>query len=178
VIALAGMVGTVAGGYLADALTSRHAGARILICGIGFLLSAPCFIVAVTTRSIILFTLFFVITTILLTFYQGPSTAALQDVAPSFLRATALSIVLLFAHLLGDAFSPSIVSVLAATFDPTHGLHFKDALAGGDLSLALLITCTPALVIAGLIGIFGARWMGADVAAAEQVDRAAREARG
>ncbi len=178
VIALAGMVGTVAGGYLADALTRRHAGARILICGIGFLLSAPCFIVAVTTHNIILFTIFFVITTILLTFYQGPSTAALQDVAPSFLRATALSIVLLIAHLLGDAFSPSIVSVLAATFDPTHGLHFKDALAGGDLSLALLVTCTPALVIAGLIGIFGARWMGADVAAAEQVDRAAREARG
>ncbi len=178
VIALAGMVGTVAGGYLADVLTRRHAGARILICGIGFLLSAPCFIVAVTTHNIILFTLFFVITTILLTFYQGPSTAALQDIAPSFLRATALSIVLLIAHLLGDAFSPSIVSVLAASFDPTHGLHFKNTLAGGDLSLALLVTCLPALVIAGLIGIFGARWMGADVAAAEQVDRAAREARG
>ena len=177
VIALAGMVGTVAGGYLADILTKRHAGARILICGLGFLFSAPCFVVAVTTHSLLLFTVFFVITTILLTFYQGPSTAALQDVAPSFLRATALSIVLLLAHLLGDAFSPSIVSVLAASLDPTHGLHFKNALAGGDLSFALLVTCVPALVIAGLVGIFGARWMGSDVATAEQADRAAKEAR-
>ncbi|HEY5004531.1 MAG TPA: hypothetical protein VII61_15315, partial [Ktedonobacteraceae bacterium] len=120
----------------------------------------------------------FVITTILLTFYQGPSTAALQDIAPSFLRATALSIVLLIAHLLGDAFSPSIVSLLAAAFDPTHGLHFKNAVAGHDLSVALLVTCVPALVLAGLIGLFGARWMGVDIAAAEQIDRAAREERG
>ncbi len=177
VIALAGMVGTVAGGYLADALTRRYAGARILICGIGFLLSAPSFALAVTTHNLVLFTLFFVITTILLTFYQGPSTAAVQDIAPSFLRATAVSTVLLIAHLLGDAFSPSIVSVLAATFDPTHGLHFKNALAGHDMSMALLVTCVPALVLAGLIGIFGARWMGADVAAAEQADRAVKQAR-
>lgn len=175
VIALAGMVGTVAGGYLADALTKHHAGARILICGIGFLLSAPSFLIAMTTHNLVLFTIFFVVTTILLTFYQGPSTAALQDIAPAFLRATALSIVLLIAHLLGDAFSPSIVSVLAANFDPTHGLHFKNALAGHDMSQALLVTCVPALVIAGLIGLFGARWMGADVAAAEQVSRALRE---
>jgi MFS family permease len=178
VIALAGMVGTVAGGYFADVLTKRYAGARILICGIGFILGAPAFVVAVTTHSLVLFTIFFVITTILLTFYQGPSTAALQDIAPSFLRATALSIVLLIAHLLGDAFSPSIVSILAAAFDPTHGLHFKNAVAGHDLSVALLVTCVPALVLAGLIGLFGARWMGVDIAAAEQVDRVAREERG
>ena len=178
VIALAGMVGTVAGGYLADFLTRRYAGARVLICGIGFLLSAPSFVLAVTTHTIVLFALFFVITTILLTFYQGPGTAALQDIAPSFLRATAVSTVLLIAHLLGDAFSPSIVSVLAAAFDPTHGLHFRNALAGRDMSLALLVTCVPALVIAGLIGIFGARWMGTDVAAAQQADREVKEARG
>ncbi len=134
--------------------------------------------VAVTTHSLLLFTIFFVITTILLTFYQGPSTAALQDIAPSFLRATALSIVLLIAHLLGDAFSPSFVSILAAAFDPTHGLHFKNAVAGHDLSVALLVTYVPALVLAGLIGLFGARWMSGDIAAAEEVDRAAREERG
>ena len=175
IIALAGMAGTIAGGYLADLLTRRYAGARILVCGIGFLLSAPSFAIAVMTRNLILFTLFFVITTILLTLYQGPSTAAVQDIAPSFLRATAVSTVLLIAHLLGDAFSPSIVSVLAVSFDPTHGLHFKDALAGHDMRLALLVTCVPALFIAGLIGLLGARWMATDVAAAEQTDRAVRE---
>jgi len=176
VIALAGLVGTVLGGYMADAFNRRYPGARVLVCGIGFLLSAPAFALAVTIHSLILFTIFFVLTTILLTIYQGPSTAAVQDVVPSFLRATAVCVVLLIAHLLGDAFSPTIVSVLAGAFDPTHGQHFRTGMAGGDLSLALLVTCVPALTLAGLIGTFGARWMGADVVAAEQADRAAKAA--
>jgi len=49
-------------------------------------------------------------------------------------------------------------------FDPTHGQHFLQSVAGNDLRLAFLITCVPALVIAGLVGIFGARWMKDDIA--------------
>src|SRR5215467_3765043 len=48
VIVLAGIAGTVVGGYLADVLNRRHPGARVLICGIGFLLGAPSFALAVT----------------------------------------------------------------------------------------------------------------------------------
>ena len=82
-----------------------------------------------------------------------------------------MALTLLIAHLLGDAFAPSLVGTLATAFDPTHGGHFAHSLGGQDLSRALLITCTPALAIAGLIGILGARWMKADVEAAEQADR-------
>lgn len=174
VIALAGFVGTVCGGYLADILNRRHPGARVLICGIGFLCCAPAFAAAVSFDNITIFTACFVLTVILLTLYTGPSTAATQDVVPSMLRATAVALTLLIAHLLGDAFAPALVGVLAQLFDPTHGGHFLHGVAGHDLSTALLFTCTPALVIAGLIGIFGARWMASDIAAAEQVDSHAR----
>jgi hypothetical protein len=34
----------------------------------------------------------------------------------------------------------------------------------------VLITCVPALVIAGLVGIFGSRWMKADLATAREAD--------
>jgi hypothetical protein len=68
------------------------------------------------------------------------------------------------------------VGVLATQLDPTHGLHFKQSLAGQDLSQALLVTCTPALAIAGLVGVFGARWMKSDIAAAEQADKIRRNA--
>ena len=74
------------------------------------------------------------------------------------------------------AFAPSIVGVIATSFDPTHGGHFAAGQAGQDLNRALLLTCTPALIIAGLIGIFGARWMATDIHAAEQVDKRARMA--
>src|SRR6266568_1249266 len=174
VIVLAGMAGTVIGGYMADLLNRRHPGARVLVCGIGFLLGAPAFAVAVTFHSLTIFSIFFVITTLLLSIYTGPSTAATQDVVPSALRASSVSVSLLIAHLLGDAFSPSIVGFLATIFDPTHGQHAAQSIAGQDLSLALLITCTPALAIAGLIGIFGARWMKGDVEAAELADKLAR----
>jgi MFS transporter, Spinster family, sphingosine-1-phosphate transporter len=171
VIVFAGIAGTLLGGYIADILNRRHQGARVLVCGIGFLLSAPAFAVAVTTHDLTIFSIFFILTTLLILFYQGPSTAATQDVVPSALRASAVAISLLIAHLLGDAFAPSLVGTLATAFDPTHGGHFAHSLGGQDLSRALLITCTPALVIAGLIGILGARWMKADVEAAEQADR-------
>jgi MFS family permease len=174
VIVLAGLAGTVIGGYMADWLNRRHQGARVLVCGIGFLLSAPAFAVAITSRSFGLFSVFFVITTLLLTIYTGPSTAATQDVVPSALRASAVAVSLLIAHLLGDAFAPTLVGKLAATFDPNSAFDFKHLLTGQYLSHALLITCTPALIIAGLVGIFGARWMKSDVAAAEEVDRLAR----
>jgi hypothetical protein len=122
-----------------------------------------------------LFAALFVITTILITFYTGPSTAATQDVAPAALRASAVAVSLLIAHLLGDAFSPTLVGVLARVFDPTGGTHFALNMAGHDLSFAMLITCTPALAIAGLVGIFGARWMKADVIAAQEADRLAKQ---
>jgi len=171
VIVFAGLAGTVLGGYMADWLNHRHQGARVLICGIGFLLSAPSFALAVTSRSFLVFSIFFVLTTILLTIYTGPSTAATQDVVPSVLRASAVAVSLLIAHLLGDAFAPTLVGVLAKAFDPTHGLHFANNMGGQDLARALLFTCTPALIIAGLVGTFGARWMKVDVSAAQQADK-------
>lgn len=171
VIVFAGLAGTVLGGYMADWLNRRHQGARVLICGIGFLLGAPSFALAITSRSLLVFSIFFVLTTILLTIYTGPSTAATQDVVPSVLRASAVAVSLLIAHLLGDAFAPTLVGVLAKAFDPTHGLHFANNMGGQDLARALLFTCTPALIIAGLAGIFGARWMKADVSAAQQADK-------
>ncbi len=174
VIVLAGLAGTVFGGYMADWLNRQHQGSRVLVCGIGFILSAPAFALAVTTHSFIIFTIFFILTAFLLTIYTGPSTAATQDVVPSVLRATAIAVSLLIAHLLGDAFAPTLVGTLARMFDPTHGMHFANNMAGRDLAQALLFTCTPALVIAGLVGIFGARWMKGDVTAAQEADQLAQ----
>jgi len=171
VIVLAGVAGTLIGGYMADVLNKRFPGARVLICGIGFLLGAPSFAIAVSFHSLSVFVIFFVLTTLLLSIYNGPSTAATQDVVPSALRASAIAVSLLIAHLLGDAFAPTLVGILATQFDPTHGTHFLNSMAGQDLSRALLVTCTPALIIAGLIGLFGSRWMKSDIVAADEANR-------
>jgi sugar phosphate permease len=174
VIVLAGLVGTILGGYMADLLNKRYPGARVMVCGFGFLLGAPSYVLAVINHDLFVFTLFFVLTSLLLTVYTGPSTAATQDVAPAALRSSAVALSLLLAHLFGDAFAPSLVGALATNFDPTH-LHFAKGLAGQDLRTALLWTCTPALLFAGLTGILGSRWMGDDVEAAEHADLCAEQ---
>ena len=178
VVVIAGIVGLLIGGYMSDALNRRYPGARVLVCGIGFLLSAPAFALSVIIHSEVIFIICFFITAMLINVYNGPSTAATQDVVPSALRASAVALSLLLAHLLGDAFAPSLVGVLAKLFDPTHGQHFTQHVAGGDLSLALLVTCVPTLVIAGLVGLFGARWMKSDLAAAQLADKWAKESQG
>jgi MFS family permease len=175
VVVIAGIVGLLLGGYMSDRLNRRHPGARVLVCGIGFLLCAPAFALAVTIHNEVAFIIAFFITAMLINVYNGPSTAATQDVVPAVLRASAVAVSLLLAHLLGDSFAPALVGVLATAFDPSHGGHFAHFMAGGDLSLALLVTCVPTLLIAGLVGIFGARWMKRDIVAAEQADKISRE---
>ena len=174
VIVLGGSAGLIAGGYLANVLNRHHPGARIFVGGLGFLVCAPSFALAVTIHSFSVFILFFFLTAALIQIYSGPSTAAIQDVVPSALRASAVAISILFIHLLGDAFAPQLVGALAQVFDPTHGLHFLHSVAGNDLSLAFLVTCVPTLAIAGLVGIFGARWMKDDIVAAERADKLAK----
>ncbi|GHO83951.1 hypothetical protein KSZ_19570 [Dictyobacter formicarum] len=172
VIVIAGIIGNLSGGYISDRLGRRFAGARVLICGLSFLISAPTFIAAVLARDFTLFTIFLFITVILFSIYGGPGTAATQDVVPSWLRSSAIAVTVLIAHLLGDAFAPAIIGVMATNFDPTHGQHFLHNMAGGELGQAILITCAPALVIAGIVGIVGARWLQRDVEAATAIEKA------
>lgn len=173
VIVVAGSIGIIGGGYLADLLNRRYASARVLVCGIGFLLSAPMFALAITTHNFVFFSILLAGTTALITLYTGPCTAATQDVAPSVLHASAVAVTLVFAHTLGDAFAPTLVGMLARHFDPTGGLHFTQNIAGHDLARAMLVTCTPALALAGIVGIVGARWMQVDAEAAKRADHLA-----
>ncbi|GCE14073.1 spinster family MFS transporter [Tengunoibacter tsumagoiensis] len=167
-LVIAGGIGALVGGYVSDLLGRRYPGARVLVCGYGFLLAAPSMAVVLLCHNIYVFTTFFLLTSLLLRCYNGPYSAAVQDVVPAVLRASAISLTLLLGHLFGDAFAPAIVGIMATNIDPTHGQHFHANLAGQDLGRALLITCVPALVLAGLSGILGSRWMQSDVLAAER----------
>ncbi|HET8844922.1 MAG TPA: MFS transporter, partial [Ktedonobacteraceae bacterium] len=62
-IAVAGIAGILFGGYLSDVLNRRHPGSRVLVCGIGFLIGAPFYIlsvvVALTLHNILFYSFFF-----------------------------------------------------------------------------------------------------------------------
>src|SRR5258708_16944742 len=143
-ILLAGTTGVILGGYASDWLGRHFAGARVLVCGLSFLLSAPCYFVsilaAVNLHNLGLFSIFFAITTILLNINIGPLQAATQDVAPAALRASAVAITLFVSHILGDAFAPSFLRWLASILDPPayNFAHNHDA---DDITSAL-ISCS------------------------------------
>lgn len=153
-LALASIGGALGGGYLADWLTKRYAGGRLMAGGISFLLAAPVFALALLSPSIWVFIPFFVLSGALLNAYNGPLNAALQDAVPPAARASAVALAFMLAHLLGDLAAPSIIGGISYLLDP----HSQSKLAE-----AMLITGPAALVIAGIIGIWGSRFVARDV---------------
>ncbi len=143
-----GGIGTILGGYLADALLARGvSGARMLVPAVGDLLAAPVVLAGILTGSLNVFLVAFFLAAVLLQVYSGPLSALSQDVVVPARRARAVALSLLLAHLLGDAFAPLVVGALS------------DAL--GSLQQALL-TAPAALLGAAVVAFVGARWVEAD----------------
>jgi MFS family permease len=153
-LALASIGGALGGGYLADWLTKRYAGGRLMAGGITFLLAAPVFTLALLSPNIWVFLPFFVLSGALLNAYIGPLNAAVQDAVPPAMRASAVALAFMLAHLLGDLAAPSIIGGLSYWLDP----HTQSKLAE-----AMLLTGPAALLIAGIIGIWGSRFVAQDV---------------
>ena len=152
-LALASIIGALAGGHLADRLTRRYAGGRLMAAGLGFLLAAPAMVLALVSANIWMFIPFFILTGALLNIYNGPLNAAIQDAVPPALRASAVALAFMLAHLCGDLAAPSVVGGISYLLDPVHQ---------AKLAEAMLITGPGALVIAGVIGIWGSRFMSRD----------------
>lgn len=158
VLVVSGILGVLLGAALADVLTKRWAGGRVLACGVSLLVGAPCLALAVTRSEFAVFLPLFFASGLLLNMYSGPLAAVSQDVVPPESRALVVSMTLLIGHLLGDVTSPLIVGAIS------------DHLGGGahGLSRALVITCPFMLICAGIIGIIGARVVGRDLDRVEE----------
>ncbi|WP_269515231.1 spinster family MFS transporter [Brevundimonas subvibrioides] len=115
---IGGILGIWGGGMIADKLGKRGKGAYPLTPAIAFLISAPCFILAMNSpwliglflpgggsnaQQLILAFLIFLVPTGLNLAWLGPITASIQHIAPAPMRSTASAIFLLFNNLLGIA---------------------------------------------------------------------------
>jgi MFS family permease len=113
-----GTLGIWLGGAIADKLSKRGKGAYPLTPAIAFLISAPCFILAMNSpwliglvlpgggsqfQQLALAFVIFLIPTGLNLAWLGPITAAVQHLAPAAMRSTASALFLLINNLLGLA---------------------------------------------------------------------------
>jgi MFS family permease len=148
VLVCSGLVGTLLGGWLADAAQRRRPEGRLFVAMLGFLLGAPLVLIALFLHSLPLFLAVFILAGIALNFCTGPLNAVIQDVIRPDLRATAVGLSLLLAHLLGDAAAPTIIGALADRI---------------TLATALIVTAPLFLFLAGLVCLLGLRYVARDM---------------
>lgn len=113
---LMGILGTLAGGSLADWLRRHTPTARVLIVVAGFLLGGPLAIWLLTIRDFALFQPVFCAAFFFLSWYSGPIVAVIFDVVPARIGATVVGAYLLFIHLAGDSIAFPLVGALSDRF--------------------------------------------------------------
>lgn len=153
-----GLVGTLAGGWLGDRLSRVSATAYLKVGSAGFVLGALFVGLALFAPSVPLFGLLAFLAALSLYLYSAPFTALLQNIVIPSLRASAVTLTLLVAHLLGDAWSPAALGALS---DALHSLQ-----------RAMLLTTPLVLIGAALVAATGLRSADADTQAMEREWRA------
>jgi MFS family permease len=138
----ASIAGVAVSSLIADRLDRRHPGAgRLYTIAAGVLISAPCAAIAFLARDAATLYITLVVGVFFNVWYIGPILAALHDVVPPRLRATATGAYFLLIHLLGDACSPVIVGKIGeATGSLANGLLLATGLmaCSGFAALAAL----------------------------------------
>lgn len=148
VLAGGALIGTLLGGWLSDVLQHRMPQGRMLIATLAFLLGAPLTLLALSLPALIPFIIVFVIAIVCLSMCLGPLNAIMQDIVRPEMRATAIGLALLLAHLLGDAASPTVIGFIADR---------------SSLGFALTLCAPINLLLAGLICLVGLRTVARDM---------------
>ena len=109
---IGGLAAAFAGGWLGDRMLRRNVGAYYLVSGAGMAICLPFMIVAITARgplmyAAILLAEFFILLN------TAPLNAALVNSVSANIRSTAVAVNLFTIHLLGDAFSPTIIGYIS-----------------------------------------------------------------
>jgi MFS transporter, Spinster family, sphingosine-1-phosphate transporter len=141
VTAVAGILGTLAGGYLGDRWERKVPGGLLLVSGIGLVLASPFMVAAANVGAVPLIFGAIFVAQFLIFFNTGPLNAALCNCVEPGFRAFAMGLNVLFIHLLGDAVSPPIIGFIAQ-----HS----------SLGLAIELNAIP-VFLGGAILLIGAR---------------------
>ncbi len=106
---LAGISGTLAGGWLGDLLQARMKSGYLLVSGWGFVIGAPLAVYALVTPSVVtcLAAMFFA--EFFLFLNTGPLNTVIVNVTVPALRARAFAVNIFIIHALGDAISPAML---------------------------------------------------------------------
>jgi MFS family permease len=114
-LGLAGAIGLLVGGALGDRLRMKMPNGRLVLAAIAMLLAAPCIYIALEQPkgSVAAFTFLMGASSACTFVYYATVYSAIQDVVPSHLRATAVSVYFFAFYVLGASFGPAIMGTLS-----------------------------------------------------------------
>jgi MFS family permease len=147
---LAGILGTLAGGWLGDRWQKKNGKGYLLVSGWGFLIGTPFAAWAILATDLTSCITAIFIAEFFLFLNTGPLNTVIINVSNSSVRAMAFAVNIFFIHALGDAVSPSILGWLSDRW---------------DLRSALLITPF-AMMLAGVFCFICGRFVVHDMAQA------------
>lgn len=122
ITAVAGILATFVGGWAGDRLHKRFPSSYFLTSGTAMLLAFPSTVAMLRTPFPAAWVLVF-LAIFFLFFNTGPANAALANVTPSRVRATAFALNILVIHALGDAISPLLVGWIAGKTSMNTGFY-------------------------------------------------------
>lgn len=133
-LGVAGVMGILAGAWLADRLMRRVVWGRVAVIASGLLLGIPCLIWAVHTPENRHFVGLFFLAAFFLSWYHGPLTAVLHDLTPERAHATAMGLYNAIVHLFAVTWAPLVIGNMADRFGLVAGM---DMAAGAFILGAL-----------------------------------------
>ncbi len=151
---VAGILGTMAGGWLGDRWQKKSGKGYLLVSGWGFIIGTPFAALAILAPSLSVCMAAIFIAEFFLFLNTGPLNTVILNVSNPSVRAMAFAVNIFFIHALGDAVSPSILGWLSDQW---------------GLRSALLITPL-AMVVAGVLCFICGRYVVRDMALAEGVE--------
>lgn len=149
ITALAGLLGTLAGGLAGDSLRGWFPGSYFLVSGAGLLIGVPCILLFLVVPFPMAWVFVF-LAVFFLFCNTGPSNTILANVTHPSMRASAFAWNILIIHALGDAVSPPLVGKIAGRTSPAVGFAFVSFVMG----------------VGGILWLFGARYLQRDTTAA------------
>jgi len=109
VTVVAGITGTLAGGWLGDRLQRKTPKGYLLVSGWGFLAGIPIAVLAIASDSLTVCLTAAFFAEFFLFFNTGPLNTVIINVSPPACRAMAFAVNIFFIHALGDAVSPTML---------------------------------------------------------------------
>jgi len=174
----ASVVGMGAGGWLADRLARTNPRALFVVPGVAMVASIPFVVVALLSRSEPYIYGGIFLAEMLMFMNTGPCNAVIANVVMPNMRSAAYAVTLFAVHVLGDIWSPPLIGWVSETFserDAMLSVFGRAFAAVGAVPTRLpgyspqnwvagMLVCVPAVLLAGVVLLAGARHLPREMA--------------